>query len=381
MNTLKLPSGWDNQKNKGDESWLNTRLVSSLSQQTQWKHSPAFGHQARNSSAASLWPRRDDALSREAILAEKLSLNRRLKYRGDRDAKDGVYTKRRHQSEPTGEEHNRHRFFPSRYLRRLRTSYPVRTSDSAPSHQCLPRISSLASKSLSSGGSAKQKNALKVMRGLRQRNMSDDGQPWSLEAFVRSESHPVFVQPVKGYVMKRWGVFRSRSHIRSSVLASSRSIRIRPRISSDSIRLDRRTQVMTTIQDSGDWLGELSPNTVPALNAPAGGENPLDVETSEDPTINAPLTVKPEPLISTEGSGENLSMENTNHVSSPDWVPYHCLQSLESDQTRNRTSTSGTTVYSPPVIAEASPNAKKLESDGSTSGTSSGIRYSNSPHE
>ena len=59
------------------------------------------------------------------------------------------------------------------------------------------------------------------MRGLTLRNKGDDGQRWSLEPYLASEHHPVFVQPVKEYVMKRWGIFRSGSRKQSSISASS----------------------------------------------------------------------------------------------------------------------------------------------------------------
>lgn len=108
--------------NQTDDNCLNVRLVSSLRQHTQWKHSPAFGHQARNNSATSLLPERDDALSREALLAEQVSLNQRLRQREDGAAKGITATKRRCQSELSGEELRRRRFFPSRHRRHLRNA-------------------------------------------------------------------------------------------------------------------------------------------------------------------------------------------------------------------------------------------------------------------
>ena len=110
------------------DNWLNPRLVSSLRQHTQREHSPTFGHQARNNSAASLLPGRDDALSREALLAQQVSLNRRLRRRGDGVTKKSTGKKWRSQSkEPTS-----CRFFPSRHRRRLKN-----TVDSTSSHRVL----------------------------------------------------------------------------------------------------------------------------------------------------------------------------------------------------------------------------------------------------
>lgn len=377
MKTLTLPSGWYDQKSCTSDPWLNTRLVSSLSQQTQWKHSPAFGHQARNNSAASLWPERDDALSREALLAERVSLNRRLKLRhqGDTDANGGAYTKRRRQSEPTGNESKRRRFFPSCNRGRLRTS------DSTSSHQCLRGFSGPGSEPVSSHGRVRQKNALKVMRGIRLRNVGNRGQRWSLEPFLRSESHPVFVQPVKEYVMRRLAVFRLRRRDHSST-ASSEGAGNRPNYqraassnSRESIQLSRRTPIMTMIQGSRTSLGHLASDAEAVPDASAGRERTLaNAEASQGSNNHFQTPCGSGPLMAIEHSGEDPP-ENTDCLTSLERVPPFFLHSPEPGQIRNRASTSGTTVYNPPLIAEASPNSKTIASDGSTSsGTSSGMR-------
>ena len=381
---IPLPSGLYDQKIRTDDTWLNTRLVSSLKQQTQWKHSPAFGHQARNSSTASLWPQRDDALSREALLAEQVSLNRRLRrQREDGDSKNGAYTEWRRQSQPTGEDPERFRFLPSRCLHRLRTS------DATSSHRQLQGHSLPQSGILSLSGRVKHKNALKVIRGLRPRNLSDEGQRWLFEPFLRSENHPVFVQLIKDYVMKRCGVFRSRSRNLSSSLTLNRSPETRPdnqraasRTSRDSIQLNRRTQVMAMIQDSENILRKSSPGFIASLKASASKGKTPSHQTLQDPTKNVQTTAGAEPLISIEHSSEDPFMKSIDYSSSTEWVPRDSLQSLELGPTRNRTSTSGTTIYNPPLITEASPDSKELESDESTSSvTSSGARELNSPHE
>ena len=377
MNTLTLPSGWYDQKGRTGDPWLNTRLVSSLRQQTQRKHSPAFGHQARNNSAASLWPERDDALSREALLAERVSLNRRLRlrYREDGDANKSAYNEWRRQDEPNGTEPKRHRFPPTCYLHRLRAS------DTLSSHRCLKGLSGPGSESVSSRVEIKQKSVFKVMRGLRLRNVRNRGRRWSLEPFLRSESHPVFVQPVKEYVMKRLGVFRSRSWNQSSISASSEGARKCPKYqcaatstSRDSIKLSRRTQIMTMIP--GSRTSQPAPDVEALSHASAGRDRMLtSAEASQCSIRHAQTTPELGPLMEIERSGEYLPMENIDCLTSIERVPLYSLQSPESGQIRNRTSTSGTTVYNPPFIAEACPNSKKLESDGSTSsGASGGMR-------
>ena len=373
INTLTLPSSW--YKKNMNDTWLSTRFVSSLRQHTQWKLSPAFGHQARNNSAASLLPERDDALSREGLLAEQVSYNRRLRQREDDRGTESNGTKRREQSEPLGEEPKRPCLFSSRLQRRLRTS------DSASSHGYVQDVVVSRPEVLSPRCKVKQKSALRVMRRPRLRGVSEDGHRWSLEPFLRSENHPVFVQPVKDFVMKRWGVFRSGSRRQASILASREGTgtgkrpdyaRAASSTSRDSVQLSRRTQIMTMIQASGTSFGHLASDGEASSNAPADGERILaSAEASRDPTNHA------QTILRTEGAErpyEDADTEDTDTFPSAQLIPCQFLQLPESGQRRNRTSTSGTTVYSSPLITEASPNSEKFGSDESNSScTSSGV--------
>lgn len=362
INTLTLPAGWYHNKNRTDANLLNTRLVSSLRQHMQWKHSPAFGHQARNNSAASLWPERDDGLSRKALLADRVSLSQRLRQRED-EATKGSNDKIRHcQSELSEGEHKRRRFFPSRHRSRLK-----RSDKSATSHRILQRPSAPRPETSSLRDRFKQKNILKVMHGSRVRNVSDDAHRWSLEPVVRSENHPIFVQPVKDYVMKRWRVFRSGSRNRSSISALSEGIGEHPfhqrAVSSnrkESVQLSRRPQIITTSEASGTSLAQPAPDSEASSSAPAGRERTLaGAEASQNFTNHAHTTAKSELLIAVERSDEDLPIDRVDYSPSTNWIPRRSPQPSESGQTRYRTSTSGTTVYNPPLIAEASPNSEE----------------------
>ena len=250
MNALTLPAGWYYNKNQTDSNLLNTRLVSSLRQHTQWKHSPAFGHQARNNSAASLWPEKDDSLSREALLADRVSLSRRLRQRKFEAAEGSTNRKRRCQSELSGGEHGHSRQFPSRHRRRL-----GKPDETAYSHRFFQGRSASRPGVSIPRGKIEQRNVLKVIRGSGVRNASNDAQRWSLEPIVRSEEHPIFVQPVKDYVMNRWRVFRSGSRNQPPISPLSEDNSERPfhqrAVSSnckDSQQLKRRPQIMTTFE-------------------------------------------------------------------------------------------------------------------------------------
>ena len=310
INTLTLPSGWYHRKDKADDNWLNKRLVSSLRQHTQWKHSPAFGHQARNNSAASLWPERDDTLSREALLAEQVSLNRLLRQKkDDRAAKESTDAKRRREIVLSGGDSKCRRFFFSRHQRRAR-----RPKEPALSHRALQGLSSPQPEQLSPVKRVEQKNLLKISRSLQ-------GYCWSLEPVLRSEYHPVFVQPIKDYVTKRWRAFRSRSRNQSSTRALSGSTGKRPEYqraatstSRDSIQLSRRTQIMTLIQGSGTSLGQPGPESEATLGAPTDRERILtSAEASPDCTQ---MTAISKPLTAIEHSDDDLPAESTEFSSS-----------------------------------------------------------------
>ena len=247
---------------------VRARPGSNLRQHTQRKHSPAFGHQARRNSAASMLPERVDSLSREAHLAEQISSKRRLR-QSKGGAKESTDTKQCRQSEPTGKESKRRRLFTSHHPRRLR-------SDSASAYPFLHELDAEAS---NSHNELKQKDTFKVMRGLRLQNVSDDGHRWSFEPFLRSENHPVFVQPIKEYVMKRWGVFRSGSRNQSSNSASSDDTGERPNYqcaafstSRDSTQFNQPTQIMTMNQGSGTSPGHLAPDAEASSKASADRE-------------------------------------------------------------------------------------------------------------
>ena len=53
-------------------------------------------------------------------------------------------------------------------------------------------------------------------------------------------------------------------------------------------------------------------------------------------------------------------------------VPQESLATLEVGQTRHRTSTWGTTIYHPTLIAEASPDSQEINGDSSSSTVTAG---------
>ena len=179
--------------------------------------------------------------------------------------------------------------------------------------------------------------------------------------------------------MRRLSVFRSRSRDHSSTSASSEVAGKSPNYqratsstSRDSIQMSRRTPFM--IQGSRNLLGHLASDAEALPNAPARRERiETNAEASQGSINHFQTMSESGPLMAIERSSEDLP-ENTDCLTSTERVPRYFLHLPEPGQTRNRASTSATTVYNPPLIAETSPNSKKIESDESTSsGMSSGI--------
>lgn len=189
INALTLPSGWYykpfHQMN---------RFVSSLRQHAQWRHSPAYGHHARNNSTILLWQDQGRELSREDRLAEQTS--QQQAQGKSQDMRDGRTDRFRSHGEPIHDESRRHRIFPLRYRRTGRTRRTGPSSSffqpgrfgPAPTYQTLE-------------DQGRRTAILRIIRGLRRRGARDNDLRLSLEPVLQSERQS-FVQPVKEHMMK-----------------------------------------------------------------------------------------------------------------------------------------------------------------------------------
>ena len=219
----------------------------------------------------------------------------------------------------------------------------------------------------------------KVFRGLRHREVGTEDHGWSLEPIVRSGRHPVFVQPVKEYAIRRWEFFRSRSHNHSSTPTSAGSNVKRPdyqrtistisSTSGESIQLNRRTQIMTMIQCSGSSLGMSpdSPSTTFSDIPPCSTitEQPCTSESHDhNSSTHAELEL---PTTHSRKSRIREKTKDTSYFLLEHQVPQEPEETVDSAQTRNSTSTPGTTVFPPLLIAEAPLDAKKVDSNSSRS--------------
>lgn len=219
IKTLTLPSGWYLTKHHIVGNGEDIRHVSSLRQHAQWRLSPAHGHHARTNSAVSLWPDQDREPSLEELLPEDVSRKLLLRRREPRAAlKDAVtwcssqgISDNRTQSQIKKQ---RRRLCPglmpySRMKKRMSLSQLSGPSKYGPS---------LMAETLEDQG--RHAATLRAARGLRHRCTGDTSHCCRLKPVVRSEVHPVFIQPVKAYVMRRRRASRSSRHSESPVHSS-----------------------------------------------------------------------------------------------------------------------------------------------------------------
>ena len=389
MKTLTLPSGWYRQNRQMGAA---SRPVSSLRQHTQSSHSPAFGYQARNNSAESLYSTAGYDTSREAHLAEHVSRNRRLRQTRRPGKKVTNRRRDRRVDHPSGNLSG-HSSFPLHVREGHRNTIGLASSQRRPpkgrrsqpespgQDQPVPGNWAMP---LQDGGHAKRGPAL--------------------EPTLRSEGPLVSIRPIKQYVLKRWRTFCARNRRSSPTSASGecagrsdsstsdsgRSSKRQPEyhcnassISSASVQLNRHYPILTVFQGSGSSVG--MPPFEPTIES---FESPLEIASSatteqrshdssavahadiHDHLGNSAIMLPtPHQKDETHGNAEDpLSYSQSQ-------VPQESFGNLEAGQTRHRASTSGTTIYHPPLIAEASPDSRKLNSDSSSSIITAGGRH------
>ena len=385
MKTLTLPPGWYRQNRQIGTA---SRPVSSLRQHTQWSHSPAFGYHARNNSAESLCSTAVCETSREAHLSEHVSRNRLLKQ--TRRLGKKVTTRRRDRRvDHRGGNLSSHSFFT------LHREGFKSTRWSASSQRIPPK--GRRSQPQSPGQD-------QPVHGNWATPLQDDGhakRSSALEPTLRSEGPPVFIQPIKQYVLKRWRTFCARNR-HSSPTSASGECAGRPNslsglgrsskrqleyhrngssISKASVQLNRRYPILTLFQGSGSSVG--MPPSEPTIGS---FESPLEIALSATTEQRSHESNAVAQAVSHDYLGKSAIMLPTPRQKdeaheddaedpsscSQSQVPQESLGTLEAGQTRHRTSTSGTTIYHPPLIAEASPDSQKLNGDSSSSTVTAG---------
>ncbi|KAH0542095.1 hypothetical protein FGG08_003475 [Glutinoglossum americanum] len=243
------------------------RLISCLGLHARYRHAPASGHHARNPSVVSSWPDLYSGPSREELLADEVCKRRRLRLQAEKRGSGAI----------AAADETDYSFSPY-----LDDNDPVEGGAASPK-KCRCQRSSLQKRTGGHGvmgwcgryaRSASSQRATETLRSSgsststcrandhrsRYRYVSH----WSLRPVLRSEAHPVFIQPVKELVMKRWRAIRS-------TFVPSSADRGRPRVESaeDMCTCDSRSAAGTGRVDeraapAGDGSGgdyEQQPNT------------------------------------------------------------------------------------------------------------------------
>ncbi|KAI9797469.1 MAG: hypothetical protein M1835_000411 [Candelina submexicana] len=192
------------------------RLISSLRLHSYYRYTPAFGHQGRCNSTVPAWPDVYTGPSREEKLAQSISRKRKLAQKGtaasessslgeqdgdddddeavseagedtNGEQTDGPGYQLVFDNKPPRRFRNVERIFgrPHRY-----TSTPIRNL----ARRTRLRASLSQFKPLSPGESGSDEPIRR----------------WTLQPVLRVEAHPVFIQPVKGLVVRRWRAFKRR---------------------------------------------------------------------------------------------------------------------------------------------------------------------------
>ena len=216
LSAYSLPStSYHNRKYLGATS-SNPNLVSSLMLHTQSQRSPALGHHGRNASVAAPWADMYIGPSREKHLAEAISRDRKRRQRtnikdtGSGDGEGGFEN-----------EHSIANEIPIQQRARL--------YDSEESIAIPPRVPTYSRKrdrvfgrprrfvgippmdlSRTAMTDSRSSASRPEYHGAQQRDRLGEGQRWSFQPILRSEAHPVFIQPVKERVIRR-RLFRSRA--------------------------------------------------------------------------------------------------------------------------------------------------------------------------
>lgn len=212
----------------------NHKMISSLRLHTQFWNSPALGHNARNSSPALAWPNARSEPSREERLAEDISRRRRIEQ----------LNKRQH----FGKEPNSRHALSSNSLdmveedngiatstslrRRNRSSTGVTRSPGATSQRRkVDRIYARHSRVASPPtGPNSQISGTQGARPIWRNNRANaiGSHRLSFQPVLRSEDHPVFIQPVKEHIIRRWRALKSSlKTVPSTVRSDKNSVRSR----------------------------------------------------------------------------------------------------------------------------------------------------------
>lgn len=389
----------------------DARLISCLRLHAQYRDAPAFGHNARNSSFALSWSGEYIAPSREELLAEEVSRRRRAQQTPKAANRQGpLRSSRRSWSDNESETGDRSVDTPALrpYWRRYQSSAEMTTLCKAPFQR--RRLDRIFGRPWRFGAgtntpvySTSRSNRSRPSRPTSMLNLSAslkrhrDGSAythrWSFQPILRSEAHPVFIQPIKEHIIRRWRAFRSRTSSPSSASNSDESFFTRsPRWNGASEVCSAGSPLVRSRQSEEPSTSTPEPSAPDAalLSLPVSAESvepSSSLLTTSEASTGLPTNVSPSltsssPLSSAQDESPNVHNTTPANATSSSYFPPFLTPHQTSTQTKHppkgrpqRSSTVGTILFSPPVIAQASPNSEKVvvERTRSSSGSASGL--------
>ncbi|KAH0547743.1 hypothetical protein GP486_008404, partial [Trichoglossum hirsutum] len=193
------------------------RLISCLGLHARYRHAPASGHHARNPSVVPPWPDLYSGPSREERLADEVCKRRRMRLQAEKRASRGPVATADESGDdyplsphPDGSDADDSKSASTRKYRCQRSFLYKRMGSPGVLAQCGRHARSASPHRSTDTLRAPGSHGTTTSRTDGHRNtQSRYISHWSLGPVLRSESHPVFIQPVKELAMRRWRAIRS----------------------------------------------------------------------------------------------------------------------------------------------------------------------------
>lgn len=368
-------------------------LISSLRLHTHFRNSPALGHHARNCSPALAWPDCRTSPSQEEPHAGEYLRQRGLQQLGNLQLRTDSDSRRARSNQSSAAmERNSASVISTSVRRRNRSSDDTMTLHRAPCQRRKvdsihgrprrfnsPPTAPLSHTSESQGARPLWRNdRAYAVRGRRWAHGTTYNHRYSFQPVLRSEDHPVFIQPVKEHIIRRWTAFRSKP---KSTISKARP--------DQNLARARRKRNVTSESSTESSASTRRPSTESSTSnagpIKSTAPSPEPVELDLTPCVES---VQPVSLLTAAGALTAHSSVPTTSPYSPSLPASESTGALVDDQIAafstpstaeqvngrmpQRSSSTGTTLFDTRIVARASPDSAIMPSkDTGWSGSAS----------
>ena len=148
---------------------------------------------------------------------------------------------------------------------------------------------------------------------------------WSFQPVLQSEDHPVYIQPVKEHIIRRWKTFRPTSRNVASTAGSEKSLPMGPRKQK---RTSKVSSIDSPLSTSGPSIKSWTSNAGPV------GSSTASPEAEElDFTAEASTYVRPTPFLSASEPSTAYSSTSLTSPHSSSRLPNNLTRTLVDDDT------------------------------------------------